>query len=154
MCLTYCHIRGIVYDSDTDEVCGVCGYNLPDGRDCACCTHCEGNGTCALTHSPTPARGWCCHHNVKLSTGEVAISQADVRGTLRFVGVPDVFDLYDAIYAADEDKEDRYTIDLDSLATPITYGIPTVHWDVGEDEDEGLVFEDVELPEAETRLLL
>jgi len=39
MCLTYCHRRDLFFDSDTDDVCGVCSFNFQDEKACDVCVH-------------------------------------------------------------------------------------------------------------------
>lgn len=127
MCLTLCHIREVLYDSDTDEVCGVCIYNQPDpSRSCNTCSHHQA-GRCRLTQAPRPARHWCCHCNAVPLSGTLNVGADTVRGVVRFFGLPRLLMLYDVDWEGTDDGA-TYGVQIASLALPLTYGIPTVHW--------------------------
>jgi hypothetical protein len=127
MCLTLCHVRRVLYDSDTDEVCGVCIHNQPDpSRSCDTCRHRRG-GRCGLTQAPRPAGGWCCHCNAVPLLGTLDVGEDTVRGAVRFYGLGRLLMLYDVDWER-TDGDATYSVAIASLALPLTYGIPTVHW--------------------------
>ncbi len=154
MCLVYCHLRGVLLDSDTDEVCGSCPHNLERGRagQCAACAHRQSK-RCGLTGATLPLRGWCCHHNAGVGVDELVVTGADLRGALRFASLPEVFELYDVAYVS---GPDGWVVAVADLARPLTYGVPTVHWDVedGVADETGVDFVDLVLDETAYRLLL
>ena len=127
MCLTYCHRRDLFFDSDTDDVCGVCPFNFQDDKLCAACVH-QSADACALAHAPQPARRWCCHCNVQPKSGwrGLAPSRKDMRGHLRRLSLADVLEMYGAEYQSSGPGE--YTLNLDSLSVPLVYGVPVEHW--------------------------
>ena len=134
MCLTYCHRRDLFFDSDTDDVCGVCSFNFQDDKACDACVHQSGEPTlaaeraCALAHAPQPARRWCCHCNVQPKSGWRGLdpSGKDMRGHLRRLPMAVVLEMYGAEYQSNAQNE--YTLNLDSLAVPLVYGVPVEHW--------------------------
>jgi hypothetical protein len=134
MCLTFCHRRDLLFDSDTDNVCGVCSFNFQDDKACDACVHQSGEPTlaaeraCALAHAPQPARRWCCHCNVQPKSGWRGLDSSgkDLRGHLRRLPLAHVLEMYGAEYQSGEPGE--YTLNLDSLAVPLVYGVPVEHW--------------------------
>ena len=145
MCLTYCHRRDLLFDSDTDDVCGVCSFNFQDEKTCDVCVHqtsaksLSDERACALARAPQPARRWCCHCNVQPKSGWRGLdpSGKDMRGHLRrlCVDLPwanhatpmaVVLEMYGAEYQSNAQGE--YTLNLDSLAVPLVYGVPVEHW--------------------------
>jgi hypothetical protein len=58
--------------------------------------------------------------------GTLNVTADIVRGAIRFYGVPYLFILYDTDW--ERAGHTTYRVDIASLALPLTYGIPTVHW--------------------------
>jgi hypothetical protein len=125
MCLTYCHQRNILFDSDTDDVCGVCKLNRRAEQSCENCRHEQGEA-CALTRAALPSRRWCCHCNADTQHGWRAFSIENVRGSLRRQPFAATLDIYGAEYEAIGGV--LYRVNLDSLAVPLVYGVPVEHW--------------------------
>jgi hypothetical protein len=133
MCLTYCHRRDLFFDSDTDDVCGVCSFNFQDeptllaaGRKaCNDCVHQSGDA-CALAHAPQPARRWCCHCNVRPRGGWADVTIRRVRGHLHRADLALTLNVYEAEYELS--AEGVYRVNLDTLAVPLVYGVPVEHW--------------------------
>lgn len=129
MCLTWCHKRSVLIDTDTDDVCGMCVHNLPPagGIHCATCCHKAGS-VCQATGAPLPERLWCCHHDVSLNEGQLTVTTDHLRGALRFVEMPHVLDLYGAVYCG-HGPDGSYSVELESLSRPAVFGVSTVHWE-------------------------
>jgi hypothetical protein len=127
MCLTFCHVRRILFDSDVDDVCAPCRHNVPQGRRCAACQHAdEERDLCTLTHAPLPARGWCCHYNASLAARRQSVTASHLKGHLAYAGLVDALQLYQAGYQ--RQRNGSFLVDIDTLAIPICYGVPTKHW--------------------------
>jgi hypothetical protein len=124
MCLTYCHPCDILFDSDTDDVCGVCKLNRPAGQSCGACRHEQGE-VCALTRAALPSRRWCCHCNADTQHGWRVFAIENTRGSLRRQPLAATLDIYGAEYEA---IGGLYRVNLDSLAVPLVYGVPVEHW--------------------------
>lgn len=131
MCLTFCHKREILYDSDTDDVCGMCQHNFPDGKRCESCTHQQrGAATCALTAAPLPMRRWCCHHSLWRrylpGEGERVFGTHHLKGYLRLRPLETVLTEYGVEY--EPTGGDLCRVQMASLSVPLVYGVPVEHW--------------------------
>lgn len=120
MCLAYCHVRALLFDTDTDEICVVCPHNYPEGRGCQSCYHRQGV-ICDLTEAPLPVRRWCCHCNQSATTTRIEIRQVVLWGAWQTWGINRVLDWYGVAHEGED-------IVIADLNRPLTYGIPVKHW--------------------------
>jgi len=124
MCLTLCHQHRILYDSDVQDACLGCPYNEQRGE-CETCDHRAGD-VCALTQSPLPKKGWCCHFNADLHTAPtIRVIRDEFWGEIAQRTPEDNFRIWETQY---EKNGDEYVVVVESLTLPVTYGVPTTHW--------------------------
>jgi hypothetical protein len=138
MCLTFCHVREILYDSDTEDVCGMCPHNFPDGKRCEGCAHQQSDeamsvdtySVCVLTAAPLPARRWCCHHGLwrryPALEGVRVFGAHHLKGYLRLKPLETVLAEYGVEYEPAGGGLCR--VQMASLSIPLVYGVPVEHW--------------------------
>ena len=126
MCLTFCFVREILFDSDDDWVCGVCWHNCSEGKPCETCVYRAG-ALCALTNASRPDRGWCCHHT---NAERWVTPPQRVFSEQAFKGFHSPTRVVLKIYGAQYEVIGRglVRIAMSSLSVPLVYGVPTAHW--------------------------
>jgi hypothetical protein len=150
MCLTWCHVRQRVFNSDVS-----CDCHCPStirlahvGRTCQSCEHMISRGLqrplCGLTRQPTPYANSCCHWDATISTGVRFVGPTDlVDGLLEATEVSSTALLFMESWLADGAPEvqpegDGVYLRVEELALPEVYGVPAYQW------DEAIPYEDVE----------
>ncbi len=154
MCLTFCHKRNILYDSDTNEVCDVCPDNWGQYKSCQTCNH-RRDKQCGLTSAPIPEDRWCCHYNVIQVDGTVLVEMEQLKGqSVRSLGLRHAFQIWDTEYS--DEGDGQYQVILSSLAVPLVFGMPMTHWANALLENSKVVWDrdDISLPESDFVLLL
>lgn len=148
MCLTWCHARGLVFDNDLPcsgcPAYGVAVAPYGTARSCATCLHRraprtdadavgEGEPWCGLTEMPLPYAQFCCHHNATPTTQEVILlDEVPVAPwVLAHFHAESVAALFECHHSAPDVDEvgGRAMLRLESLATPLLYGVVAEAWD-------------------------
>lgn len=124
MCVSLCHRRKLLYFNHEDCLPIDCEYAGGEHGRCADCTHRQGQ-VCGLTHDVLPPRGGCCHCNVPILSGDIAVtpemvSLLDYRPGSRIL---DILAQNDVYYI--KQNIGPPIVNPDYLASPVTYGYGT-----------------------------